>query len=387
MPTNRIAATLAVALVLPLAAVAVGQAPGPAPSPPPAGPEAPKADAPPTEAEAAIDAAIAKLEAVPSMAANIKQDVKLLGLKYQVVGQYLRAPDYRIRLRLDIQGLGDVTGTMQQVCDGRVFWEVRKVLDATDIYKREMQPILQQLARPECDDELRTQVLSTLGFSGPDALLAGLRGAIGFDQKEEAELDGRKVWIVRGQWKDRARLTSPNQPPLPPIGPLPPYIPSLAEVWIDQETGWPHRVKLTGKAPSLLESKKDMREVGPDGKPIGRPIAAPKVDPSEIVLAYTEVQVSPTIDPLEFSFTPPQGAQVIDQTQAIATDLTNALAERAARKKAEAAREGGLELPAPIAVPRPPADAVPANQPATESTVPAPATTPAPAPTNPGGGL
>jgi hypothetical protein len=384
MPTNRIAATLAVALVLPLAAV--GQAPSPGPVPSPAAPEPTKAaPAPPTEAEATIDAAIAKLKAVPTMAATIKQDVKLLGMKYQVVGQYLRAPDYRVRLRLDIQGLGDVTGTMQQVCDGRTFWELRRVLDATDIYKREMQPILQQLSRPECDAELRDQVLSTLGFSGPDALLAGLRGAIGFDQKEEAELDGRKVWIVRGQWKDRARLTSPNQPPLPPIGPLPPYIPSIAEVWLDQETGWPHRVKLTGKAPSLLESKKDMREVGPDGKPIGRPITPPKVDPSEIVLAYTEVQMSATIDPLEFAFTPPQGAQVIDQTQAITTDLTNALAERVARKKAEAAREGGLELPAPISVPRPPADAVPANPPAAEPSVPAPsATVPATAAPVPG---
>jgi hypothetical protein len=370
MPTNRFLPALAVALGLPLLVLAQ------APTPP--APAAPATDAatppPPTAAEKFIDEAIAKVSKVESLVTDIRQDVRMLGVQYRVEGQYLRAPGYRVKLRLDVVNLSNVSGTMLQISDGLTFWDYKKVLDSIEVHKRTLKPILEKLDSPGADTDLREKVLSNLGFPGPEALLSGLRKAIGFDQMEEGELAGRKVQIVRGRWKDRERLTGPNQPPLPATGPLPPYVPSLAEVWIDQESGWPHLVKLIGRAPSIMETKKDLREMGVDGRALPKPITPPRTDPSEIALVYTNLQLNPKIDPAEFAFEPPkgEGVRIIDDTQAITNDLTNALAELAARKKAEAAKEGS-ELPQGITIPRPAGAINPAVPPPAEPPASAPA--------------
>lgn len=357
MPKNRIVPAVAVALMLPFWAWAQQPTPpaNPAQTAASKGPETP-----PTEAETKLDAAIEKVKALKSVTATIREDVKMLGIKFRVEGQYMRAPEWRVALRLDVTGLADIEGRMLQISDGRTFWDVREVLGARELRKRELGPIMERLSGLEPGDELRDTVISLLGLSGPEALLVGLRAAISFDQMEENELDGRKVWVLRGRWSDRARLTGPNQPALPAAGPLPPFVPSLAVVWLDQENGWPHRVELTGRAPSILETKQDLREIGPDGRPAGRPVTPPKVDPSEIVLVYKDLVLNPSIDPAQFIYNPPtgQGVQILDETQAITANLTSALAERAARMRAEAAKEAPADLPRTIPVPAPPGDAL-----------------------------
>lgn len=369
MPHNRIAAVLAVAVSLPLWSYAQT----PAPATPPAVPGAaatPATPAPPNEAQQTLDAAIAKLKAIQTVSADIKQSVHLLGQNFQITGSYLRAPDYRVYLQLKVNGLGNSPGTMLQVSDGTIFWEYKEVLDIPSLTRRELPPIIELLKSPDCDPELRDQVLAQLGFSGPEALLVGLREAIAFDQKEEGEFDGRKCWVIRGRWSDRQRLTSPEQQALPATGPLPPYVPSLAAVWIDQETGWPYQVKLTGKALSLMDLKLQTRELGPDGRPVGRPNLPTNVPPSDLTLTYSNVKLNAKLGPEFFAFTPPSDQiQVVDETQAIASGLQAAIADRAARRKAEAAKEAP-DLPIPIPVPRPagestpPASAPPAEPPA-----------------------
>src|SRR5206468_1631386 len=100
-------------------------------------------------------------------------------------------------------------------------------------------------------------------------LLSGLRKALLFDQKAAGTLDGKPVWILRGRWKDYDGLSGPGQPPIPLTSTLPPYVPSIATVVIGQEDGWPYRVELVGRAPSIMEQKRDDRPLGPDGRPIG----------------------------------------------------------------------------------------------------------------------
>jgi outer membrane lipoprotein-sorting protein len=398
MPQNRIVPALAVAVALPLWTYAQNPAPG---TPPPAAPgaistplpgtpglpggppaaiapapapgaAAPPVAAPPTEAEKTLDEAIAKLKTIQSVSADIKQTVKLLGQTFQIAGTYLRAPDYRLYLLLEVSGLGDSPGTMLQVSDGRVFWEYKKVLDIPGLVKRELPGIIELLKSPDCEPLLREQVLAQLGFSGPEALLVGLREAIAFDQKEAGEFGGRPCWVLRGRWNDRQRLTSPEQPPLPATGPLPPYVPSLAAVWVDQETGWPYQLKLTGKSISVMDLKVQTRELGPDGRPVGRQVAPSNVPPSELTLTYANVKLNPTLGPEQFAFTPPtEQIQIIDETQAIASSLQAAIADRAARRKAEAAKEAP-DLPVPIPVPRPAGDAKPASAPPSEPPAVAP---------------
>lgn len=382
MPKNRPLLALTVSLILPLWALA--QAPNPAPTPSLNPTVKAEAEAPPTEAEKTIDAAIEKLKALQSVSAEIKQDVKLLGLKFQVEGQYLYAPNHRIKLRLDVVGLGDVSGTMQQISDGETLWDFRRiVLDSasqgdlqrnpTDLRKRSLPPILEKLNSPDADSEIKEQVLAMLGLSRPEALLVGLRQAVSFDQKEEGESEGHKVWVIRGRWKDRTGLTGPNQMPIPATAPLPPHVPSLAEVWIDQESGWPRRMKLTGRAPSVLESRPEPRMLDQTGRPVGRAVTAPKVEPSEILLVYERLELNPQLDPIQFSFAPPQGAgiQVIDETLDITTNLTTLLAQRAAAKRAEAAKNNP-ELPKAITIPTIPGGVAPNPTPEPPVTAPPP---------------
>ncbi len=122
-----------------------------------------------------------------------------------------------------------------------------------------------------------------------------------------------------------------------------------------------------------METKKDLRAAGADSNPINRTPASSRVEPSEIVLVYSNLQLNPKIDPNEFSWEPPkgEGMRIIDETQAITTQLANTLNELAVRKKAEAAKEGS-ELPQGITIPRPPGDAQPANPPAAEPTIKVP---------------
>ena len=54
-----------------------------------------------------------------------------------------------------------------------------------------IKPIFERLNSPEIDAKTRDQIMTQMGFAGPDALLVGLRKSVKFDQKEEGTLDGK----------------------------------------------------------------------------------------------------------------------------------------------------------------------------------------------------
>jgi hypothetical protein len=217
-------------------------------------------------------------------------------------------------------------------------------------YQRiEIGKILKKLEAPEFDAEIRRQVLDRFGFAGPDALLVGLRAAIRFDRKDAETLDGRPVWVLRGKWKDLSRVGGPNQQPMPVSAPLPAHIPSIATLWIGQEDGWPYKVQMEGRIPSILE---DNRTIGPDGRPQGSKSSAPKAEPSRILLVYENVQINPDLKPVSFAFEAPQDAPVTDLTEQYLIFLEQTAAMQADRKKAEAAKEG-VDVAPPILLPKP----------------------------------
>lgn len=371
MPTNRILPLLVIAGALPL--WAWGQSPGPSPAtdaqaPSPLVPGGKAAEPPATPAEKIIDDAAKKLRALESVAADVTMDADILNQRFQVVGQYLKGPNYRILLRLDIEGLGDVTGTIQQVCDGKTLWEINQILDSRSLRKITLQPLLEVLQRPEADAEIRDQLLTQIGFAGPHALLEGLRKSIAFDQMEESTLDGQPVWILRGAWKDRAALSLPGAPNVPPDAPassivgaaafLPPYVPGSAELWLGKEDGWPHKLILQGRTPSIL---RDNRILGPDGRPVGRKSIDRKERPTAITLLYKRKEAPAATD---FLFTPPPGVEVSDDTDRAVAALEAQLADAAARKRNAAAGEGSGELlDQPITAPRPDGGPTPKSPP------------------------
>jgi outer membrane lipoprotein-sorting protein len=352
MPNNRTIAILAMTALAPLWARA--QTPPPAAAPAPDSAAAPE---PPTEAEKALDAAIAKVAALKSVSAVVVQKVEMLNQRFEIKGRYLKAPENRLYLRLDVYGLTEApgkaaSGTTLQVCDGETLWDYQKVLESQVYRKLRIVPILKKLGSTDLDPELREQVVKQLDLAGPEILLDGLRKSIKFDQKEAGTIDGRKVWVLRGSWKNRDGLLGPNQQPLPPNAPLPAYVPSLASVWVDQRTGWPYKLVLLGKTPSILQ---DTRRIGPDGRPIGARSAIDTVNPSDITLLYSDVKLNPEWKADDFAFQAPPSARVEDNTEAILTRLEQYTAMKAAQKKSEAAK-GSLPdetLRQPIPVPKP----------------------------------
>nr|UXE45567.1 hypothetical protein Hi04_10k_c4998_00010 [uncultured bacterium] len=212
MPQNRAIPAIAVSLLIPLAALAQ-QAPGnpqaPAGANPAGGFAAPPAvganapakkaeDAKPNDVEKLIDEMIAKLKKIDSISAELVQSVDMLGQKFEIKGTYLKSKDNRVYLKLAVSGLGDASATTLQACDGTTLWDYRQVLDTQTYRKYSVVPIFKKLADPLFDPALREQVITRMGFSGPDVLLSGLRKKVAFNQKAEETLDGKKVWIVRG---------------------------------------------------------------------------------------------------------------------------------------------------------------------------------------------
>lgn len=357
MPNKRTCLVIGLSTLLPL--LAAGQDPLTSDAVPQT--EA-TAKLPPTAAELAIDGAIAKLRDRATLAADITMSVDMLNQRFQVVGQLLKHTGNRALLRLSIEGLGDSTGTMQQVCDGTTLWDYRRILDQQSLRTIKVEPVLQALENPDADDTFREQVRAQLGFAGPDALLAGLRKVARFDQQEESTLNDREVWIIRGLWNDRESLAlPPGQAAMLQAGFLPSYVPSHITVWLDKETGWPWRVQLEGRVPSVL---REVRLLGPDGRPIGRKSAQPKEKPSRIVLEYA--LADRTVDPSEFLFEAPPNVSAIDETETVTAGLEAAIAELAQRKRSEASKAGDV-LDQALPAPRPagaPTDQPPAPNPA-----------------------
>jgi len=319
----------------------------------PAGPAATAPAEPPTEAERLIDDAIKKVAAVKSASADLQQNVTMLGQSFEIKGRFLKAPGSKIYLRMNVSGLPGSTGTMLQVCDGEVLWDYQKILDSESYRRMSVKPIFERLNSPDLEASMRDQVLSGLGFAGPESLLVGVRKSIKFDQKEEGEWQGKPVYILRGTWRNREGLVGPDQQPVRPIGWLPAYYPSLAVLYVGKDDGWPYKLDLVGRVASDVFQN---RRRGPDGRLLGRPNDETPDPPTEIHLVYSNVQLNSTIRPEEFAFQAPANANVEDGTELITRSLDAHIAQQALQKRAEAAKKEGADgavLGQPLEIPSP----------------------------------
>ena len=356
MPKNRIIPATMIAVALSGLFQTYGQPNQPAPiaaGGPPAGAgagAAPATPKPPTEAEIFLDEAIKKVKALDSVMAEVLEKVTMLGQTFEIKGRYRKAPKDKLYLKLEVHDLPDSSGLMHQVCDGTNFWEYQKVFE-TQIYRKlEAGAILAKLRGIDLDEEIRENIMIQLGFAGPDALLVGLRKSITFDQKTKETLDGRPVWVLRGNWTNREGLYAANSQPLGPTMQLPSYIPSIVAVYLGEEDYWPYKVKLSGQQTSrILE---DTRKRGPNGKPIGtlRDIQKPLL--TRIELIYSDVKLNTPVPDQEFVFTPPKDVQPDDKTKEILDGLERAATMQAAKKKAEAAKGEDPLLNQTIEVPK-----------------------------------
>jgi outer membrane lipoprotein-sorting protein len=301
-------------------------------SPPsPAATQTPAATAqpeePPTEAERTIDAAIKKLAKIESVTAKLVQAVEMLNQKFTVSGEFRRAPNSRVRLQLTVVGLADSSGTTLQVCDGETLWDYQQILGKQYYRKLIIKPVLERLNSPDLDPTIRNQAITQMGLSGPEVLLVGLRKYIKFDQQEEVQLDGKKVWKIHGLWKNRQGLVGPDSRPVNPMGVLPPYIPMDATLYLGKEDGWPYRLILQGRPSTVLLE----RTMGPDGRPVGAKSSMEKIPRTMITIDYSDVTLNTQIPVDVFAFQAPANATVEDNTEALTKGLDREL-EREARQ-------------------------------------------------------
>jgi len=336
MPKIRTRTAFGVAaILLPLAAWA--QTP-PAPGPGPVAPAAATPAEPPTDAEKDIDAAVKQMAALRSVATDVLQTVEMLDQKFEVFGRYLKAPNRRVYLSLKVRGLPDSSNsTLLQVCDGQTLWEYQEVLDSKVCQKLDVAQVLEKLRSGDIDTQVRDYVNSRLGLAGPEELLTGLRRSVKFVQKSEGTLDGKAVWVFRGDWRSREGLVGPNQQPMPALAPLPAYMPSVVTLSIGKDDGWPYKVMLQGRKPTVVI---DTRGRGPDGRPIGSKSSIQDVTPTKIALEYKNVKLNPELSIDEFVFQPPPDVRTDDNTQQFVASLDQAIQMRAAQKKVEAAKAG-----------------------------------------------
>ena len=365
MPKNRIILTLVMALAIPLVAWAQDP-PAPLEALPGADVAAkPKAapEAPPTPAEATIDEAVKKIKAITTVSADLNVTADMINQKFGLKGQYIKAPGHKFYMLLSLVGLGDTRGTMLQVCDGVTLWDFTRVLDSQRCERWGFNLILKVLNRPDCDASLRETVLSRLGFTGPEALLSGLRKAFVFDQMREGEFDGKPVWILGGTWRDGVAPVMPSGPNGAPLnlngGPIPPYVPSLVSVYLGREDGWPYQVIFEGRKPTQIETGKKKAETKLDGlgRPISKKLVTPAGEPSKIVMVYSNVKLNAVIPDSTFAFSPPDDVKPEDLTDSTVAQLEQAITELANRKRAEAAKTEGPVLDGSLPVPVPPAEA------------------------------
>ncbi len=358
---------LALAAIVPVGQPALAQEPktppASVPAPPPAsapaaGPGGAKpaepAPEPPTEAERLIDEAIKKIAGLKSVSADLVQTVDMLKQKFEIRGRYLKAPSSRIYLRLSVSGLPDSAGTSVKVCDGETLWDYQQIFDSKSYHKLSIKPVFERLNSPDMDPKIRDQLVTQLGFSGPEALLVGLRTSIKFDIKEEDIIDGKPVWVLRGAWRNRSGLVGPDQRPLPPTGPLPAYVPSIATLTVGKDDGWPYKLVMVGKVPTILVTPRAGSQKAPSGK---RP--ADQIEPIQLTLVYSGVKLNPEIKADEFVFSAPSNVPVEDNTELTIKRLDQLIQSQLMQKRAEAARQEGPVLEQQIDIPKTPADPTP----------------------------
>ena len=146
-----------------------------------------KAEEPPTSAERIIDEAAAKLIKLKSVSATLLETIDMLNHQIKIRGSFLKAPEQRIYLRLDVSGPPDTSGTTLQVCDGETLWDYQAILEVPQAYRKfSVKPIMERLSSPDLDTKIKEQAINQLGLAGPEwhtslDLARGLEKPTGLD--------------------------------------------------------------------------------------------------------------------------------------------------------------------------------------------------------------
>ena len=164
------------------------------------------------------------------------------------------------------------------------------MLDQPFYRKLSIKPILERLNSPDLDPEIRIKATTQMGVSGPETLLVGLRKTLRFDMKEEAVLDGRKVWKFHGIWKNRQGLIVRVAGRSIRWARCRRTFRWTPRLYLGVEDGWPYQLILEGRASS--RPVQTLAGRARTGRPIGSKASSEKIPRSTITMTYSNVKLN-----------------------------------------------------------------------------------------------
>ena len=294
----------AVAVALPDDAVDAKQAPGIVSN----GPSEPRS------AAAELKRTREQLQKCSSISAKVVERIEILEKSYKAEGRYLQTAlkpnDWHMRLELVVK-LGKSEGALLEVCDGEVLWtrieidqggkQDKKAPKDLSLTRRNISEIM-SAARKLGDAKTEKDLIVALGLGGLPALIAAIEQDMKFGETTEGTLRERPVSVIHGTWTDAfaQKLRGPQQQQQAqgPPSLLPAFVPDAVRIYVDRETGFPHRIMYLKKL-------------------VGREVHKPMV-----TLDFLDVVLNGPINNKDFDYQPPDGVTPVEQTKAIVDQLT-----------------------------------------------------------------
>lgn len=261
-----------------------------------------------------------QLQKCTTISAKVVEKIEVLEKSYKAEGRYLQTAlkpnDWHMRLELQVK-IGRSEGTLMEICDGEVLWtrlevdqsgkQDKKAPKDQMLTRRNISEIM-SAARKLGDEKTEKDLIVALGLGGLPALIAAIEQDMTFDTTTEGTLRDRPVSVVHGSWLDAVaqKLRGGQQQPgqgAPHPSLLPAFVPDAVRIYVDRETGFPHRIMYLKK----LAGRGDV------DKPILKPM---------VTLDFIDVVLNQPINQQDFDYQAPEGVTPIEQTKLFVDRLT-----------------------------------------------------------------
>lgn len=260
------------------------------------------ASPPDDEALAIFQDAQRRLFQHESIKARYREIVSFPNRSFVAGGTYLAGGQFKMRLEYQVE-LGDMRGTLLQVCDGQVSWTRREIIPILasgeapaeeDIFsvtsRRDIHQILKEAeGQRDIDGSL---LVAEMGLGGLPAMMAGIEKMMTFDGHETVEWDGRRYVVVQGRWKENLpaelqQITAAG--------------PERVRVFLSDDTLFPERFVYLQRTSETADSYRKIVE-----------------------LQFLDVEFDAPVSADAFRFVSPPGTEEIDETH-VFLDLLNGL--------------------------------------------------------------
>lgn len=239
-----------------------------------------------------------------SIHADLTQTVSVGDFKFRSSGKYRSGNGFRYKIEYSVK-LAELEGVFLEVSDGQILHTVRTLRptgssgasaeDEVEITRRDIQRIKKEIGKHL--GNVPAEQSAEIALGGLPAVLASLEKSMVFDSVQQDTLNGQPVITLQAAWNPARRTQL-----LGGLGNLAaqiePFFPELVRIAFDAETKFPVRIQY-------------LKLVDPDQQ-VYLPI---------LTLAFTNVVYDSPVEFLDFSYIPPQGLQVQDDTAAFVEQI------------------------------------------------------------------